>query len=175
MVDIADLGISAASGGLFGVAGTIAGRVVGLFEMRERRRDQALAFEHETRRWKQEHDMHLLHMQGRREETQSELALANVTGSWSALGASYTAEAGVGDSYKWVQAVRALVRPGLTLGLWCVVVLIFFQTTGAQAVWLASADRAEVLAYLIDSVVFAATAATLWWFGDRPLQRMSRA
>lgn len=170
MVDLAELGLSAAGGGLFGVAGTLAGRVVGLFEMRERRRDQALAFEHEAKRWKQEHDMQILQMQAQREETESELALANATGSWSALGASYAADT-VGDTYRWVHAVRALVRPGLTLGLWCVVVLLFYRTASMQAAWFAAADRAETMTYLIDSVVFAASAATLWWFGDRPVRR----
>ncbi len=168
MVDLAQLGLSAAGGGLFGVAGTVLGRVVGLFEMRERRRDQALAFEHETRRWAQEQEMQRLQNAARRDETESELALAQAAGAWSALGASYAAEAAIGPSYRWVEAVRGLVRPVLTVGLWCAVVSIFFRTASDQARWLAEAERAETVAYLIDSVVFAATAATLWWFGDRP-------
>lgn len=170
-MEIVDLGLSAAGGGLFGVAGALAGRIIGLFEIKERRRDQALANEHEERRWKQEHEMQLLQLQSRREETESELALAESAGSWSALGASYAAEAAIGATYQWVEAVRALVRPGLTLGLWCAVLAIFFHTASEQARWLAATDRASALAYLIDSVVFAATAATLWWFGDRPPRR----
>lgn len=58
-----------------------------------------------------------------------------------------------------VEAARALTRPALTLLLWLTVGAIYL---GADA-----AGRAAI----IDTATFAATAATLWWFGDRGPRR----
>ncbi|MBU2532389.1 MAG: hypothetical protein KKB37_06590, partial [Alphaproteobacteria bacterium] len=87
----------------------------------------------------------------------SELALqtANAAGGWQGLHASLAAEAAIGDSYRWVNAVRGLTRPFLTLLLWLITAWVFLGS-GAAA-------RGEI----VETATFAATAATLWWFGDR--------
>ena len=72
------------------------------------------------------------------------------------------AEAAIGDSYKWVNAVRALTRPLLTLLLWVIPWLAYL---GAAA---------DARAGIIETTTFAATAATLWWFGDRVSRREVR-
>jgi hypothetical protein len=56
-----------------------------------------------------------------------------------------------------VDAARALVRPLLTLGLSAVLAAAFFS--------MAPGDTAR--SYVIDSLVFAAVTAIVWWFGDR--------
>lgn len=148
MADIAGLAASAAGGGLFGLIGTALGRVAGFFEQR-----QKLA--HETARW--EHEVQLLELQqaAARAETEAEIALTDLEGSWRGLDASMRAEAAIRSSYKWVDAVRGITRPALTLLLWLI----------AAGIWLgASGGERQAIT---ETATFAATAATLWWFGDR--------
>ncbi len=146
--DLLGIAASAAGGGIFGLIGTALGRVAGFFEKR-----QSLA--HEKARW--DHETVLLQLQrdSRREESEAEQALVDARGSWAGLAASYAAETGIGESYRWVHAVRALTRPGLTLLLWLI--------TGAVFSMAAEAEQARI----VEASIFAATAATLWWFGDR--------
>ncbi|MCR9270277.1 MAG: hypothetical protein NXH72_09845 [Hyphomonadaceae bacterium] len=148
MADIIGVAASAAGGGLFGLFGTALGRVASYFEKR-----QAMA--HEERRWQHETELLKLQQAARAEETEAELALAQTQGSWSGLDASLRAEAAIAASYRWVDAIRALTRPVLTLLLWGITTLIWFSAD--------LADRASIT----ETATFAATAATLWWFGDR--------
>ena len=148
MADIIGVAASAAGGGLFGLLGTALGRVAGYFEKRQ---SQA----HEARRWQHEKDLLLLQQEARAAETEAEQSLAETEGSWAGLEASLQAEAAIAASYKWVDAVRGLTRPVLTLLLWVI----------TTAIWFASAEAARTP--IAETATFAATAATLWWFGDR--------
>ena len=151
MDDVFGIATSAAGGGLFGLLGTAFGRVAGFLEKRQ-------TIVHEERRWAHETTLLELQREAAAQETEAALAIARTEGSWAGLQASVAAEAAIGDSYKWVNAARALTRPLLTLLLWSI----------ASAFWF-SADLAERHS-LIETVTFAATAATLWWFGDRSAQ-----
>lgn len=156
MSELLGLAASAAGGGLFGLIGTGLGRIAGFFE-------RAQANRHDIARWAHEKDLLDLHMRARREETEAELALTDARGSWEGLAASYEAEGGIGESYPWVEAVRALTRPVLTVLLWVIATAIYLQADAA--------GRQGI----IETATFAATAATLWWFGDRaPAQRSGR-
>lgn len=148
MSDILGLAGSAMGGGIFGLIGTGIGRVAGYFENKQ-------ANKHETARWA--HDIQLLELQtaAQREQTEADIALSESKGSWAGLTASMQAEASIGDSYLWVNAVRGLTRPFLTLLLWIITLMIFLYT--------APENRENI----INTATFAATAATLWWFGDR--------
>ncbi len=101
---ILDLMGAAAGGGLFGVLGTVAGRVAQYFETKQ---SQA----HEKARWA--HEVKLLAMQQDRQLAEQEHALEvlETEGRWQGLTASLEADARVGKSYLWVNAVRALTRP----------------------------------------------------------------
>ncbi|RKQ71327.1 hypothetical protein DES40_0640 [Litorimonas taeanensis] len=145
MASILNLGIDAAAGGLFGIVGTALGRVAGYFERRQ-------LHEQEQARWGHEYRLHELNMQARHQETELELALTAQAGSWNGLEASLKAEASLGKASLWVINILRLVRPAITLILWGVTATIFMVTQ----------DKA-----IVDASVFAATAATLWWFGDR--------
>ena len=148
MADLAGIAASAAGGGIFGVFGTALGRVATYFEQR-----QSIA--HEERRWVHEARLLGLQRQAAREETEAEHALAETEGRWAGLEASLAAEAAIAASYKWVDAVRALTRPLLTLLLWGITTASWFTAE--------LSDRASST----ETATFAATAATLWWFGDR--------
>ena len=155
MADLIGLTASAAGGGIFGLIGTALGRFAGYFE---RRQQQA----HERARWGHESELLKLQMQARAEETEAELAIAETAGSWEGLKASMASDAAIGPSYLWVNAVRGLTRPALTLLLWLIAVGVYLgaDTGGRQAI--------------TETATFAATAATLWWFGDRGPRRDPR-
>ncbi|MDP1556319.1 MAG: hypothetical protein Q8L84_12755 [Hyphomonas sp.] len=155
MADIIGLAASAAGGGVFGLIGTVIGRIAGLFE---RRQENA----QEQARWKHEAALMELQMKARASELAGQESLAQTAGAWQGLASSMAAEASIGDSYRWVNAVRALTRPLLTLLLWLITSLVWF---GASA---------EARTGIVETATFAATAATLWWFGDRGNRREVR-
>lgn len=155
MADIIGLAASAAGGGVFGLIGTLVGRVAGFFE---RRQDHA----QERARWLHEKELAELQMRAKASALAAEEQLAHTAGTWAGLAASMQAEAAIGESYRWVEAVRALTRPLLTVLLWII--------TGF--VWLGA--EAEAKAAIVETTTFAATAATLWWFGDRGNRREVR-
>lgn len=148
MSDIIGLAASAAGGGVFGLIGTVIGRVAGLIE---RRQDNT----QERARWAHDAAMQEARMREMAAATEAQIKLADASGAWRGLAASMEAEASIGDSYKWVNAVRALTRPLLTLLLWIITGLVYL---GASA---------EARVGIVETATFAATAATLWWFGDR--------
>lgn len=155
MDDVLGIAASAAGGGLFGLLGTALGRLAGFFETR-----QTMA--HEERRWAHESELLERQQAAAAQETEAELAIAQSAGSWAGLQASLAAEAAIGASYPWVNAVRALTRPVLTLLLWAITSVIWFSAD--------MADRSSI----IETATFAATAATLWWFGDRSAASQKR-
>ncbi len=155
MADIIGLAASAAGGGLFGLAGTVIGRAAGLVE---RRQEHA----QERARWAHEAGLAAMQRQAAAEAGEAALRVSESSGQWQGLARSLEAEAAIGDSYAWVNAVRALTRPVLTLLLWLISGLVFL---GASA---------EARAAIVETTTFAATAATLWWFGDRGLRREMR-
>jgi len=141
---------SAASGGLFGLLGNVATKVLGIFEAKQ-------AFTEKTAEWAHEIDLQKLQMQAKTAETEQEIQIASSQGSWSGLDDSLKAEGSIGASYPWVNAVRALVRPALTTGLCGFLCAAFFALAPGDI------DRA----YVADSLVFAAVTSIVWWFGDR--------
>ena len=91
-------------------------------------------------------------MKVRSQDTEMEIALAAQAGSWKGLEASMLADASIGKGSQWVINVLRLVLPSLTLLLWFITAWIFMTTQNGA---------------IVEAAVFAATAATLWWFGDR--------
>jgi hypothetical protein len=148
--DLFGLGTSAVSGGLFGLVGNIATKAFGYFEAKQ-------AFVQKQAEWGHETELLKLQMQAKAAETEQEIHVAESQGSWSGLTASVTADGGLPPGYPWVNAIRALVRPALTLGLATFLGAAFFALAPGDI------DRA----YVADSLVFAAVTSIVWWFGDR--------
>lgn len=146
---------SAAGGGVFGVVGTALGRVAGYFETRQQH-----VFE--QARWGHEADMVKLRLEVDRAAAEAARDMTQLRGSWDGLKASLEADKALGSGFPIVEAVRALTRPTLTLLLWLITAMVFFNVDP------------ESRARIVETSVFAATAATLWWFGDRagPANRM---
>lgn len=145
MADILGLGLDAAAGGVFGLVGTMLGRAAGFFERKQ-------THSQEVRRWSHELALHEIQMKARQQETEMQMAIEAQQGSWSGLEASINADIAIGKGSPWVVNTLRLVRPALTLILWIITAYIFAVTQQDA---------------IIEAAVFAATAATLWWFGDR--------
>ncbi|MAK62638.1 MAG: hypothetical protein CMK09_16840 [Ponticaulis sp.] len=139
---------SAAGGGVFGVVGTVLGRVAGYFEAQQQH-----VFD--KSRWQHETEMVRLNLEVGQAKSEAEQELASLQGSWAGLRSSLEAEVSLTSSYPLVNAIRALTRPALTLLLWVITALVFFNV------------ETDMKARIVETSVFAATAATLWWFGDR--------
>lgn len=148
MAEIMGLAASAAGGGLFGIVGTALGRVAGIFEQRE-------YHAHERALWAHQQVMQDALRAAERESDRAALEQVGAEGRWAGLDASVKADAAIGESYRWVNAVRGLTRPVLTFALWAITAFIFVQADAS--------GRGQI----IETSTFAATAATLWWFGDR--------
>jgi hypothetical protein len=73
---------------------------------------------------------------------------------------SYDHDRGYGRASQWVVNILRLVRPALTLGLITLTGLIYF-----------SLDNASQRQDVIEMVSYATTAAIVWWFGAREMER----
>lgn len=160
-----------ALGAAFGALGSILNRGIGIFEMRERRRDRQLELLHEKERWAHETALGEQARSGRAEEARQALALAERQGSWAGLKASLEAEAALAASWPWVAAVRTLTRPVLTVLLWLLYALIFLiAATGG----LEPQAAGSVISGAVETISFSAATALTWWFGDRAPRREGR-
>lgn len=159
---------SVASGGLFGLLGSVVG--VGAKWLQEKQR-QAW----EEKKWGHETRMLELQMQARAAETEQELAIVSQEGAWNGLAASQRADTALSvNVHTWVNDVRALFRPFLTAGLVVLVYVMFRDLLDGlgtdQSILgavLTEAEVKDVLRYVVYSMAFAASTAVTWWFGDR--------
>lgn len=164
---------SGAMGAVLGAIGGIASRAMGIWERKEARKDQVLAFgEAEKVR---AHELVLLKDQreGKREETEDELkireaALGELVARLDGEGliasiADQTAAAG--RASPWVADILALFRPGITLVLFTGLMVIFVATL-TPAFDAASAKK--ITGDVVDTLCFAGNVALLFWFGARP-------
>jgi hypothetical protein len=148
--DILGMGSSALSGGVFGLVGNIASKLLS-------HNDAQVALAQKQAEWVHQTEMLKLQMQSRQARSEQDATVAPEEGAWSGLIASLKSEGAIPSTYRWVDAVRALVRPALTLGLVGVLAAAFFAMSPADI------DRDTV----IRSLVFAGVTAIVWWFGDR--------
>lgn len=167
-MDLLELGSSAATGGLLGMVGTVMGRVAAYFEARQ-------ANAHERERWQHERAVRAEEAEREAQRRESDHAHDRQMASYEGLNESLRAEASVGATYRWVNAIRALVRPVLTPVLWIVYLVVFFAIVEGNARTFLSAEaQDDFVGYFIANIAFAASAATLWWFGDRALPPRDR-
>ncbi len=169
-MEFLDIGASAATGGVLGFIGTAMGRIAGYFESRE-------THAQERQRWAHELEMETLRAQNLSAEQHHALERDTQIAGHDSLRASYAFATAIGDSYRWVGAVRSLVRPVLTPLLWAIYLVVFFAVVNGNASEFLNDDaQGEFIGYFIANIAFAASAATLWWFGDRaaPPRRFSR-
>lgn len=168
--DFLNIGATAASGGVLGLVGAVVGSISKGFQRKQELKEKKAEWEHEVR---------LLEMQQSRDtmEDRHEAEMMGLEGSFAGLESSINAEGKISDVHKWVNDVRALTRPVLTIGLVVIVVYLFNHLmaaiqTGDQSALVDLLGREAVVAlltYIVYSVVFSAATAIAWWFGDRAL------
>lgn len=159
------LGASVASGGLLGLVGSVVGAGFKLWQARQERLARAQEFEQELK-------LQQLQMERGDRETENELKIQQSKGSWEGLVASYRSEVPPQHVATWVNNVRSLFRPFLTLALWLLAVWVFRRIVEPDFIGWAEQLPAyvqELVRYCVESIFFSATTATVWWFGDRAL------
>ncbi|TAE35080.1 MAG: hypothetical protein EAY65_00100 [Alphaproteobacteria bacterium] len=137
-------------GVLAGGLGSWVSKIIGLYEKKQ-------DYEHELK-------LHELQMRVRQHETERELAIAE-TQAYSAMReASYSHDSATSTTSQWVNDVLRLVRPFLTLLL---ILLVWAIWISAQSSVNSHLWGAGIHQKIVEGVLFMASAAFAWWFGDR--------
>ena len=153
LTDLFGVGASVASGGIFGLLGSLGGMFVKVYQEKQRQ-------EWEQRKWDQEVRMQELNLRAQSEKAEQDVILANTAGSWRGLESSQNFASTVGQTHMWVNDAKSLFRPILTISLW-VLSWWVFKETHKQII------TDPYIKYMIESIYFSASTATVWWFGDR--------
>lgn len=163
-------------GVIVGALGSVVGRVVGIFEAKQRRVDRAMEIQHEAAGW--QHDLKRAEAEAKVQRAETEDALkisaaaleaSVVEGSYAGMKASIEAQTALaGKSYLWVDAVQALMRPGLTILLFLALLAIMLAVKISP-----SSTSAEILQETTRTLRFAAETAMAWWFGERTMARLA--
>lgn len=152
-----------ASGGITGILGTVFGRVAGFFETKQKNAHdlKLLDFKQkqnshdltlQEREFSHERDMLEMNIEAHARETEQEIALINQKGSWAGIAASYAHDTAIGKASLWVINVLRLVRPLLTVMLLLLIPIC---------------HKLGLPVEILNAIIFAATGAVFWWFGDR--------
>ena len=170
ILGVLGMGATMASGGIFGFIGAITGAVAKHFQAQAAHKREI-----ELRDW----DMKMFdkQMAAKVQETENEIALVSAEGGWEGLNQSIQADASLAQhSGSIVNGVKSLFRPFLTTLLVIVTAYIFHvmwssltSSDGAILTIFTTDQIKDMLAYVIYSIVFSATTAVVWWFGDRAL------
>ena len=126
-------------------------------------------------KWTHEEALLRLVMERGSAETEQELLIVQEKAAALAKVKSYDLQITAGPVSRWVNDIRSLFRPGLTVFLWIVVgVLMWMLLGGGLSGIIDAQDAIALVDYAIRLAIFAASAATVWWFGDRAMQPLNR-
>lgn len=160
-------GVSILTGGATGLLGTALSAVVDYFQARADHKREV-----ELRRLDIEH----ARIEGDSAERTAAIEAEGErdVAEWDAMAASYReagrrwSRPGDGVLIQLVDFVRGMTRPVLT---WCLLGL-----TGAIYFLLGATDAhaAALQSRIVDTVLYLATAAVLWWFGQRQIEKRRR-
>jgi hypothetical protein len=136
--------ISLLSGGATGILGTLIGRIVGFYENKQ----------------KFQQELKLLELQAKigAEESERELAVAQAKAAADLRIASYQHDTETGMGSQWVTNTLRLIRPALTIVLVLAVIMLWFT---------AEQYDADIRTQVVVAIIYLATSAVTWWFGDR--------
>ena len=148
-----DIAGSVLTGGVTGLLGTIVSGIAGHFQAKQKH--------------KQDLELKKVDLEQAKVISEGRVDAA----AYQGLAASYQ-EASArfsrpGDSFLLVMVdiVRGLTRPVLTFGLAGLVGYIYITVGGA------SYARLELQDNIVETILFLTTAAVLWWFGSRQIER----
>ena len=152
-MDVLSFFASILTGGATGLLGLVASAGIRILEAREKRRTLELALAHAER-------LHLLQMEAKNAEWENERLIAELTTARDLRTASYDHDRSYGRCSQWVTNILRLVRPMLTLLLIGLTGFVFFALYSDE-------DRRRI----VEMLVYATTAAIIWWFGSRDLEK----
>lgn len=183
--------LSILSGGATGLLGTVISGVIKFFNTKQEQKYELAKMEMELKVMsaEAEHAEKIATVEAEAAETKAE---------WEGLRESYREAAtrfstGAHPALVWIDVVRGLMRPVLTLGLVILVAIVFFNASDAmdtssleqiistcQGMGLTEAELKECITNksmestqlrIIGTVLYLATAAVLWWFGSRQVEK----
>lgn len=123
-----------------------------------------LELEHKRKEWAYDYRMQELQNQSDRAMAEQDLLIAAEKGASSAFNAAIEAESKITNSktHMWVNDVRALFRPTLTMVLWIMVFIVIFSGVVES--------KSEAVRTIVSALVQASAAATGFWFGSRAIK-----
>lgn len=140
------------TGGATGVIGSIIGKAFGFIENWQK--EKFAKNEHERTM-----DMHKLQHEIRAAELEQERDIVLEEAAANLREASYRHDQSIGKSSIWVNNILRLVRPVLTAMLIGLVGWFYIDGDGDDA------DKSTI----VNSIIYMASSAVLWWFGDRAM------
>lgn len=172
---------SAAGGGVFGLLGT------GIKHWFDHQAEQAKRqFELAMRKMDREEMQleHELQMQTIEKQTERDIAIAHqdrlsleaqVAGEVEQAELAMRRESYANDKATYgggfVDAIRGLMRPVLTLYFALLMALITYQLMQITGNQVGAANADYLLKQVINTCIFLATTSVTWWFGSRPVKR----
>ena len=102
-------------------------------------------------------------------EHENEVELANTAGRWDSLQASYDLKITDSSCSQWVNNTKALFRPFLTTFLFIMTGIILYWLLNVTQEILSHTEVKDLVKYCVYSVVYTASTAGTWWFGDRAI------
>ena len=129
-------------GGITGLLGTVFDRVATYLE-KDKERKFIL-------------EKYQLDMKMRAQEHENEMAVKQADIDAKALQSSFEHDVATGQGSQWVINILRLVRPVITASLWLLTVIVWF-----------SLEDSTLEQQIVGTILYCATASTLWWFGTR--------
>jgi hypothetical protein len=167
--DILGLAGSVASGGLFGLIGSGISSAFKYFQRKQEFKEQLVLREEDRKDFKQQ-------MEYSAQETEQEIAIASAQGAWNGLNTSLDAASSI-KGKDWSSQLLRLFRPFLTTLLvamsgyiiWMVWQAAINAKENGLTLLFTVGELKEILQYCIYSIIFSASTAVVWWFGDRAM------
>lgn len=165
--ELLGIGVAASGGGILGLVGGLFSGVTKYFHRKQELKEKDAERQHELALFDKE-------LTATKVEDAHEIDVIDKTGSWRGLESSIEASAQPLDVHKWVNDVKALTRPVLTVALLVCTAWVYADLSnlisghgGSLATFFDPAEAANLLKYVVYSVVFTSSSAALWYFGDR--------
>ena len=149
-----DIIASVLTGGATGILGSLIGTVGRFLEKNQKLKEMTLEFD-------QEYKLQQLQITSRKEELESEQAIAEMESVAEMKSASYAHDASYGPTTVFISSMLRFVRPILTFLLLAFTGYIFWQVR----------ENPSIVHELSNQIMFLTTTAVAWWFGDRSLRK----
>lgn len=161
-MSLVDLALNAFSGGALGLVGTGLSLVKSFVDAKNKQAEMKLEFDHELALLDKQSQLKVV-------EAESEMKVTQSAADAAIKSKSYEVFVDTSNVYKWAATTIALMRPFITIMLWMMTAWIAWDVTHMRGATII--DGRDLMADIVNNVTFCASAATLWWFGERAQQK----